>query len=76
MPNAVDLIPLGTASDDSHCLVFSVRSSVELARHLVGREDSGAKAPQLEAGERASRGLRQAMPAPTARQARGIEKRG
>jgi len=28
MPNAVDLIPLGTASDDSHCLVCSVRSSV------------------------------------------------
>ena len=28
MPNAVDLIPLGTASDDSHCFVFSVRSTV------------------------------------------------
>ena len=28
MPNAVDLIPLGTASDDSHCFVFSVRSVV------------------------------------------------
>ena len=31
MPNAVDLIPLGTASDDSHCFVFSVRSSRQLA---------------------------------------------
>jgi hypothetical protein len=27
MPNAVDLIPLGIASDDNHCFVFSVRSS-------------------------------------------------
>ncbi len=27
IPNAVDLIPLGTAKDDSHCLVFSVRST-------------------------------------------------
>jgi hypothetical protein len=27
MPNAVDLTPLGIASDDSHCFVFSVRSS-------------------------------------------------
>jgi len=26
MPNAVDRIPLGIANDDSHCLVFSVRS--------------------------------------------------
>src|SRR5258706_14475962 len=26
MPNAVDLTPLGIASDDSHCLGFSVRS--------------------------------------------------
>jgi hypothetical protein len=26
-PKAVDLIPLGTASEDSHCLVFSVRST-------------------------------------------------
>ena len=26
-PKAVDLIPLGTASDDSHCFVFSVRST-------------------------------------------------
>ena len=28
IPNAVDLTPLGTASDDSHCLVCSVRSIV------------------------------------------------
>ena len=27
MPNAVDLIPLGIASDDNHCFVFSVRSN-------------------------------------------------
>ena len=55
MPNAVDLIPLGIASDDSHCLVFSVRSSTSSRDSSYGGRSPAHRRPSWKQATSVSR---------------------